>query len=74
MVVVAVYAATFVADLGDMVVGDASYLDLQTQVSYKPTAKNEEGKGGRGDLDRFVARPCSWGEGPACPSIPFELV
>lgn len=28
-VVVAVYVTTFVVDLGDMVVGDASYLDLK---------------------------------------------
>ena len=33
-VVVAVYVTTFVVDLGDMVVGDASYLDLKRQ-TYK---------------------------------------
>ena len=31
MVVEAVYVTTFVVDLGDMVVGDASYLDLKRQ-------------------------------------------
>jgi hypothetical protein len=29
VVVEAVYVTTFVVDLGDMVVGDASYLDLK---------------------------------------------
>jgi len=32
-VVVAVYVTTFVVDLGDMVVGDASYLDLGITVA-----------------------------------------
>jgi hypothetical protein len=43
-VVVAVYVTTFVVDLGDMVVGDASYLDLKRQI-YK-----HAGEWGRGTL------------------------
>jgi hypothetical protein len=43
-VVVAVYVTTFVVDLGDMVVGDASYLDLKTSDSQTP----REGVGGGG--------------------------
>ena len=61
-VVVVVYGATFVADLGDMNVGDASYLDLQQSPKSVPTPGTSEGwrRGrGRGDLGILVVRPYS---------------
>jgi len=67
-VVVVVYVTTMVVDLGDMVVGDASYLDLKRQ-TYK-----HAGEWGVGDLGIIVARPCSWVGVLAYRGIPFVLV
>ena len=61
-VVVVVYVATFVADLGDMNVGDASYLDLQqppSQLQLQVQVRDGGGGEGRGDLGILVVRPYS---------------